>query len=176
MRAITIENTQDEIIKQQINKCTYKERQKKHKERNVTGTLLKDHNPTSSFLVTTVRAVGSRLEADKTSLSWASFFSSVSARADSFFSNSRFLKLLFCCTSWIALTNLRYRSSLSSWVWKNKELFEKTFHSVGPSPFWRGTNIKQWCLIIQMRDRIKLPPPPSSQKSKTKLKQMHLAV
>ena len=56
----------------------------------------------SSFLVTTVSAVGSRLEADNTSLSCASFFSRLSARADNFFSRSKFLKLDFCCTSWIA--------------------------------------------------------------------------
>ena len=66
--------------------------------------------------MTTVRAVGSRLDADKTSLSCASFFSRVSARAPSFFSNNRFLKLLFCWTSWIAFTNFLYNSSLSSWV------------------------------------------------------------
>ncbi len=51
---------------------------------------------TSSLRVTTVRAVGSRLDADNTSLSWASFFSNVSARAPNFFSSNRFLKLLFC--------------------------------------------------------------------------------
>ena len=75
---------------------------------------------TSSLRVTTVRAVGSRLDADRTSLSCASFFSRVSASADSFFSSRRFLKLLFCWTSWMALTNLRYKSSRSSWVWENK--------------------------------------------------------
>ena len=76
---------------------------------------------TSSFLVTTVRAVGSRLDAERTSLSCASFFSSVSARAPSFFSSNRFLKLLFCWTSCIALTNFLYSSSLSSCVWENME-------------------------------------------------------
>ena len=44
------------------------------------------------------------------------FFSSVSAKAVSFFSSKRFLKLLFCCTSWIALTNLLYNSSRSPCV------------------------------------------------------------
>ena len=78
-----------------------------------TMVTLTESQLTSSFRVTTVRAVGSRLDADSTSLSCASFFSSVSARAPSFFSNKRFLKLLFCCTSWIALTNFRYNSSRS---------------------------------------------------------------
>ena len=69
---------------------------------------------TSSFLVTTVSAVGSRFEADKTSLSCASFFSRVSASAPSFFSSNKFLKLLFCWTSWIAFTNRWYNSSRSA--------------------------------------------------------------
>lgn len=74
--------------------------------------------PTSNFLVTTVSAVGSKFEADNTSFSWASFFSRVSARADNFFSSNRFLKLDFCWTSWTALRNLLYNSSLSSWIWR----------------------------------------------------------
>lgn len=50
------------------------------------------------------------------------FFSSVSARAVSFFSRSKFLKLLFCWTSCIALTNLPYNSSRSLCVY----IIEKT--------------------------------------------------
>lgn len=46
------------------------------------------------------------------------FFSKVSAKAANFFSKSRFLKLVFCWTSWIAFTNLPYNSSLSLWVLK----------------------------------------------------------
>ena len=54
---------------------------------------------TSSLRVTTERAVGSRLEAERTSFNCASFFSKVSFKACNFFSNSKFLKLAFCCTS-----------------------------------------------------------------------------
>lgn len=53
------------------------------------------------------------------------FFSSVSARAESFFSKSKFLKLLFCWTSWIALTNLPYSSSRSLWVYKHDKQTNK---------------------------------------------------
>ena len=51
---------------------------------------------TSSFLVTALRAAGSRFDAARTSLNCASFFSNMSANAPSFFSSNRFLKLLFC--------------------------------------------------------------------------------
>ena len=61
---------------------------------------------TSSFLVTTDIAVGSRLDADRTSFSCASFFSNVSAMAVSFFSKSKFFNPVLCCTSSMAFTNL----------------------------------------------------------------------
>lgn len=71
---------------------------------------------TSSFLVTALRAAGSRFDAARTSLNWASFFSNISAKAPSFFSSNRFFKLLFCWTSCTALTNLLYNSSRSVWI------------------------------------------------------------
>jgi hypothetical protein len=61
---------------------------------------------TSSFRVTTESEAGSRFDAERTSLSWASFFSKLSANVLNFFSNNKFFKLLFCCTSLIALINL----------------------------------------------------------------------
>lgn len=61
----------------------------------------------------------------------STFFSSVSAKAASFFSSSKFLKLLFCWTSWMALTNLLYSSSRSLWVYKTltKKHSHSTHHS-----------------------------------------------
>ena len=48
------------------------------------------------------------------------FFSRSSLRLVSFFSSSKFLKFPFCCTSWMAFTNLVYNSSLSFCVCSNR--------------------------------------------------------
>ncbi len=82
-------------------------------KRNAWPCIGRLFSATSSFLVTTLKADGSRLEAVKTSFNWASFFSKMSEMAPNFFSSNKFLRLLFCWTSWMALTNLLYNSSLS---------------------------------------------------------------
>lgn len=71
----------------------------------------------SSLRVTSWMAAGSRFDAESTSFSCASFFSSESASVASFFSSSRFLRPLFCWISWIAFTNFLYSSSRSAAVY-----------------------------------------------------------
>lgn len=77
------------------------------------GRVGSREQPTSSLRDTSVRAVGSRLEAASTSLNCTSFFSTAVLSACSLRSRTRFRKPAFCCTSRTAAVNLRYSSSRS---------------------------------------------------------------
>ena len=73
----------------------------------------------SSLRVTTESAAGSRFDAARISLSWASFFSSESARATTLRSRSSFLKFAFWTTSWTEETKFECKSLRSAWsFWK----------------------------------------------------------